>query len=339
MRFSVIISTYNRARRLEETLRALARQETRESWEAIVVDNNSTDDTRRVVLDAAAWFPVALRYIHEPTAGKYAAMNTGLAASRGDIIAATDDDACVDPDWLQRAAEGLERHACGFVGGRVDPLWDGPPPSWLDASSPLIRKVIALLDYGDTPREFGVGIGWPLGVNVAYRRSAFELAGPFDPSLGRKAGTLRSQSQREWHLRARAAGIRGFYVPDMRVQHEVVRERLEKQYFRRWYYWHGISRASLYYKWGFDPEEPEQIQHDQPIPHIFGMPRRLFPKALRAMRSWLWRLVRGDNRAFEYELWLCFFAGLAVQCRREWRHGFRSGIVAPAGAGKVQRAG
>ena len=171
--------------------------------------------------------------------------------ARGEIIAATDDDAVVDPEWLDRADAALTDLRCDFVGGPVTPLWHQPPPAWLDLSTPSIQKVLALLDYGAAVREFGVGIGWPLGVNIAYRREAFAKTGLFDPSLGRKAGTLRSQAQREWHLRARAAGCRGFYVPDMRVQHRVDAERLKKDYFRRWHYWHGISRARLYYRYGF----------------------------------------------------------------------------------------
>jgi len=324
MRFTVLICTHNRSRHLASTLEVLSRVVTSQPWEVIVVDNNSTDDTADLVRRAAASYPVELRYILERIPGKYAAMNTGIAAARGEIIVSTDDDAWVDPGWLDRAAEALERHQCGFVGGPVAPLWDGEPPAWLDASRPMLQKVIAIVDYGDAPREFGAGIGWPLGVNVAYRREVFKQAGLFDQTLGRKAGTLRNQSQREWHLRARAKGIRGFYTPDMRVQHRVAGDRLERQYFRRWYYWHGISRASMYYKLGFDLEEPERRQYDRPLPHFFGVPRGLWSKALVSLRSYAWRLLRGEaTRAFQYELWLCFFAGLVVQCTRERRAGFR----------------
>jgi glycosyltransferase involved in cell wall biosynthesis len=329
MRYTVVISTYNRARSLSETLVALAQIQTTRSWEVLVVDNRSTDDTAAVATAMAAGYPVELRYLYEPTSGKYHAMNTAVRAARGEIIAATDDDAVVDPQWLERADDALQSLQCDFVGGPVAPLWQRPPPAWLDLSAPAIQKVLALLDYGTAVREFGAGIGWPLGVNVAYRREAFAKAGLFNPSLGRKAGTLRSQAQREWHLRARGAGCRGFYVPDMRVQHRVEPERLERQYFRRWHYWHGISRARLYYGSGFDPEEPEAARYDRPLPSILGVPRRLFPKALASLRSWIWRGLRGHTaQAFEYELWLCFFAGLSRQCLRESPAAFGGGRLA-----------
>jgi glucosyl-dolichyl phosphate glucuronosyltransferase len=330
MRYTVIISTYNRADVLVSTLAALARLRTADPWEVLVVDNHSTDDTAAVVRGTARDYPVELRYIYEPAHGKYAAMNSAIAAARGDIIAATDDDAVVAPDWLDRAGAALDALQCDFVGGHVAPLWQQPPPPWLDLAKPSIQRVLALLDYGDGIREFGVGIGWPLGVNVAYRRSAFSRAGLFDPSLGRKAGTLRSQAQREWHLRARAAGCRGFYIPDMRVQHRVECERLQRQYFRRWHYWHGISRARLYYRYGFDPEEPEARRYDRPLPAVFGVPRHLIPKAIASLRSYVWRRLRGEEaQAFEYQLWLCFFAGLVRESLRESRHGFRSGTREP----------
>ena len=57
--YSVVIATYNRAGDLRDTLRSLAGLQPDGAWEVIVVDNNSTDDTRRVVEQAAATFPVA----------------------------------------------------------------------------------------------------------------------------------------------------------------------------------------------------------------------------------------------------------------------------------------
>src|SRR5688572_24040780 len=134
MRYTVVISTYNRARSLIETLAALSRIRTARSWEVLVVDNRSTDDTATAVQKVARGYPVELRYIYEPTPGKYRAMNTAVGAARGEIIAATDDDAVVEPEWLERVDEALLSLQCDFVGGPVAPLWQQPPPAWLDLS-------------------------------------------------------------------------------------------------------------------------------------------------------------------------------------------------------------
>jgi glycosyltransferase involved in cell wall biosynthesis len=315
MDVSIVICTANRAGDLRDTLGSLAQVRVTGPTELIVVDNRSTDDTRPVVAHAATSFPFPVRYLYEAEDGKYAALNTAIRAASGRVIAATDDDARFEVDWLERAVDGLHRYGCEFVGGRVLPLWGGIKPRWLAEDCGLHAKVIALLDHGPDVREFGRNISWPLGVNVAYRREVFERVGLFDNRLGRKTGTLRNQAQREWHLRARARGARGFYLPDMIVHHLVKSERLTKQYFRRWLYWHGISRAMLFQHGGFDMEEPElERSRHLGVRQIAGVPLPLVVKAARCARSTVWRTLRRQEKtAFEHELWLCFFAGIARQ--------------------------
>ena len=272
MTFSVVIATYQRADDVRDTLASLSRLRPAGDWEVIVVDNNSTDETRAVVERAAAAFPVRLRYVFEREQGRSPALNAGIRLADGDIVVTTDDDVRVESDWLDRARDGLDRLGADYVGGRVLPIWGRPRPAWLPDHGGKHWAVIALLDYGPEPIEFGARV--PLGVNMAFRRSAFERAGLLDPNTGRKAGTLLGQEVREWCIRARAAGLRGFYVPEMVVQHIIPASRLTKAYFRRWFYWRGISRAMLYQKAGLDMEAPERTTLDfRTVPHLFGVPR------------------------------------------------------------------
>jgi glycosyltransferase involved in cell wall biosynthesis len=314
LHISIVIVTANRADELGRTLASLARVRPVGECELLVVDNNSKDPTQKVVDDMRSAFPYDVRYIFVPTPGKYGALNTAIQISQADLVVATDDDARFEDDWLEQAVRGIERYDCDFVGGPVRPLWGARPPDWLPKGNGLHDKVIAVLDHGQNPRPFGKSISWPLGVNVVYRRSAFARAGLFDASLGRTAGTLRNQAQREWHLRAASAGLQGMYLPEMVVHHVVPPERLTKQYFRRWLYWHGISRAILFRQRGLDMENP-----DDPTPvagrrQLVGVPSHLIIKAIRSLRSLIWRTLTGDSiDAFERELWLCFFAGVVRQ--------------------------
>jgi GT2 family glycosyltransferase len=319
MTYSIVIATYNRAADLRDTLASLAGLRPNGAWEVIVVDNNSTDDTRQVVAAAAPGFPDPLRYLFEREQGRSPALNAGIRLAQGEIIVTTDDDVRVEADWLDRAAAGLERLGCDYVGGRVLPIWGGPRPAWLPNRGGKHWAVIALLDYGPEPIEFGARV--PLGVNMAFRRSAFDRAGLLDPHTGRKAGTLLGQEVREWCIRARAAGVRGFYVPDMVVQHIIPASRLNKKYFRRWFYWRGISRARLYAKSGLDMEAPERTTIDfRTVPHVFGVPRYLYRKALSSVVTWLTAALRGDAVAsFDHELWVWFFAGIVRQRWQEFR--------------------
>ena len=332
MTYSVVIATYNRAADLRGTLESLARLQPDGDWEVLVVDNNSTDDTRAVVEAASCRFPVALRYVFEREQGRSPALNAGIRAAAGDIIVTTDDDVRVEPDWLTRAGEALGRFQCEYVGGRVLPIWGGARPAWLPDRGGKHWAVIALLDYGPEPIEFGARV--PLGVNMAFHRRAFDRAGLFDPHTGRKAGTLLGQEVREWCIRARAAGVRGFYAPELSLRHIIPASRLNKSYFRRWFYWRGISRARLYASAGLDMEAPERTEIDfRRVRHVLGVPRYLYRKALSsAWQAFTAAIRRDTTAAFDHELWLWFFAGIVAE---RWPHRGRPApkpTVASAGA-------
>jgi glycosyltransferase involved in cell wall biosynthesis len=316
MKYSVVIATHNRATDLSATLGSLAGIRTAHEWEVVVADNNSTDATRQVVHDATARFPAPLRYVFESTPGRSAALNTAIANATGEIIVTTDDDVRVEPDWLDQAGAALDILRCDYVGGRVFPIWGGVRPEWLPEHGGRLWAVIALLDYGDEPFELTARM--PLGVNMAFRRNAFERVGGWDPRVGRKAGTLLGQEVREWCIRARAAGVRGFYAPNLSLRHIIPANRLNKRYFRRWFYWRGISRAMLYQQQGLDMENPQGARIDVArVAHIGGVPRYLFRTALGQVRDMVKAAIRGNHAAaFEYELWLWMFAGII---RQRWK--------------------
>jgi len=319
MKFSVVIATYNRADELPKTLESLAKLRVVDTWELILVDNNSSDNTRELVLKAAETFPVPLHYLQESEQGRSAALNTGIKASQGEIIAITDDDVRVEPDWLTNGARALQYFECDYLGGKALPIWGGKRPSWIPEGRSIHWAVIALLDYGPEPIPLGDYV--PLGVNMIFRRDAFDRAGLWDNTIGRKAGTLLGQEVREWVQRARAANVKGFYSPSLVIHHVIPAERLTKKYFRRWFYWHGISRAILYQTKGLDMESPESMELDfSTVPHIAGVPRYMYRTYLHSFLSMITALIRGDAvTVFANELELCFFAGVLKERWRERR--------------------
>jgi hypothetical protein len=112
----------------------------------------------------------------------------------------------------------------------------------------------------------------------------------------------------------------------MVVHHVVEADRLKKSYFRRWYYWHGISRAILFAKLGVDMDAPDDSHLDfSRVPQIAGVPRYMYRTLARHARDLAVSCVRRDAvSAFEHELWLCFFAGIA---RQRWTE--RKRIIPP----------
>ena len=157
-------------------------------------------------------------------------------------------------------------------------------------------------------------------MNVAYRRDCFDRVGDFDSQLGRVAGTLRNQAQREWHIRARNLGLRGRYLPAMAVRHVVDEERLNRWYFHRWLFWHGISRALMYEKHGLHLLEPEGFATHAQETHLFGTPLSLYRYgglgALSAAKRWM---SGRHDAALAYELAVSFALGVCWQRARAWR--------------------
>lgn len=102
-KLSVIISTHNRAADLRNCLTALSEQASNNdlNFEVIVVDNNSSDQTKELARSYSS-VDVRFKYFFEPEHGKSFALNRGLRESSGEIIAITDDDCIPEKDWLQK---------------------------------------------------------------------------------------------------------------------------------------------------------------------------------------------------------------------------------------------
>ncbi|MFA5411669.1 MAG: glycosyltransferase family A protein [Candidatus Omnitrophota bacterium] len=117
MIISVVIPTFNRAKILEEALTSLAAQ-TRIPDEVVVVDNNSSDNTKEVV--ESFNHGLKIKYVLEPTQGTSTARNTGIKNASGDIIVFFDDDCVADKEWLHYLEQPfLGDPFIGVVGGEI----------------------------------------------------------------------------------------------------------------------------------------------------------------------------------------------------------------------------
>jgi len=308
---TVLICTYNRAGRLGETLDTLAQTRFESGpplvWDVLVVDNNSSDDTRQAVASRVAGYPVPLRYLFEPRQGKSNALNTGLASTVSAIVAFTDDDVRVDARWLEAGCRPiLEDPTIDYTGGPVHPIWEREIPGWLDGTRSDLWGTIAILDYGTEPFVFEERRRIPIGANMAVRRSLFNRIGGFDSGLGRTGGSLLGQEQADFFCRSRAAGARGLYVPEMSLFHHVPASRLRREYFRRWWFWKGISKARLE---RVRPVTELGVDLSR-VPKIAGVPRYMFRSAITDAVGWFRALVaRRPEDQMRHAMMLCYFAG------------------------------
>jgi glycosyltransferase involved in cell wall biosynthesis len=310
---SLIIPTFNRAGLLGETLDGIAAHRTERrpgEWEVVVVDNNSTDDTRRIVASRQPRFPVPLRYLFEGTQGRSAALNAGVAATEAPVVVMTDDDVLVADGWLDAASGPLLDPASGvdYTGGPVSPIWERPRPSWLSGVKGDLWGTIAILNYGPVPFIFEERRRVPLGANMAVRRSLLERIGGFNNTLGRTGSTRRLLGQEvpELLARGRRVGARGLYVPAMSVRHHVPARRLTKQYFRRWWFGKGISRAQLDRLRDTD-ELGVNVAQARKLGHV-----PLFMLRQAALDAFAWLRTMDAEERFRREAMLCYFAGYVI---------------------------
>jgi glucosyl-dolichyl phosphate glucuronosyltransferase len=315
---TVLICTYNRAALLADTLDSLAPSLVDGlRWDVVVVDNNSSDDTPQVVTSRVHRFPGALRYIFEPRQGKSIALNTGLAATDAAIVLFTDDDVRVAEGWVDAACRPLlDDPTIDYTGGPVMPIWERPCPTWLNQTRSDLWGTLAILDYGQVPFIFEERRRVPLGANMAVRRSLIDRVGGFEPGLGRRGSSLVGQEQAEFFCRSRFVGARGLYVPAMAVYHHVPAKRLTRDYFRRWWFWKGVSKSRLEQRHPVT-EMGIDLSHVQTLA---GVPRFMFGSALRDLAGWLGTLVTWNTiERVRREMMLCYFAGYMTGVRRAER--------------------
>jgi glycosyltransferase involved in cell wall biosynthesis len=208
---SVVVCTYNRAGPLQRFLARIGELGTPRHdlpWELVVIDNNSSDDTRNVVERMRAQLPMPVAYHFEPRQGLSYARNAALKNARYDILAFTDDDCLFGSDWLQSiAGEFAADASLAILGGRVE----AAPGLPTDLSTRRGRERVEVKTLTDIRRNL-------IGCNMVLKRSLLRDVEPFDTRLG--AGTpCKAGEDSDYIYRALRSGRRIIYSPDVLIEH------------------------------------------------------------------------------------------------------------------------
>jgi glycosyltransferase involved in cell wall biosynthesis len=210
---SVIVPHLNQPLSLAKALRSLLDQDfDMGRIEVVVVDNGSAELPEAVV----AGFP-GVRLVTERTPGPGPARNLGVSLTSAPILAFTDADCVVAPDWAAViAARFAADPALEIIGGdvRVTAATPGQPTP---AEAYDLLFAFPQRRYIKHKRFSGAG-------NMAVRRAVFEAVGPF-------AG-IEVAEDTDWGQRAAAAGHRTVYAPEMVVYHPA-RQHMAELY-RKW---------------------------------------------------------------------------------------------------------
>lgn len=258
----MVVCTRNRGAHLRPTLdsvAAAALAETAVQVELVIVDNGSTDDTAAVISAFKAGSPIAVVDVVEPLAGLSRARNRGLSVATGEIIAFTDDDCRLEPDYFTDLAAHY-RNQQGLVlrGGRIEL---GDPT---DLPFTIKTDDLAATLSGETHPG-----GFIHGANMTAPRALFDKVGPFDVRFG--AGAVFSAAEdTDFILRTQEAGIPVEYVPDMAVRHYHGRKALS-----------DIAKLSRGYQVGNGALMAKHLRTNRLLP------RHLWWNTRNAMKEWV----------------------------------------------------
>jgi glycosyltransferase involved in cell wall biosynthesis len=241
MDVSAIIPTYNAAPILRRMLETLVRQNLPHDldWEALVIDNASSDNTPEVVGEFSDRCD-AVRYVCEKRQGLGHARNRGIAESSGELLCFFDQDVLVSPDYLRNANRFWKGGEWDLAGGRVLPHYEVTPPRWISAlPMKALEGPLSLYDRGD--RDFVLGEEVErvaIGANMLIGRPAIGTLGGFK-AADEAGNILRAGGDTDFFLRARREGLRIGYAGSCSVRHLVPKSRLTRRRFLNTAYLHA----------------------------------------------------------------------------------------------------
>lgn len=244
---TILLCTYNRAKILKPLIEALIKQvekQNRNDLEVLVIDNNSTDQTRSITtsLQNTCNF---LHYAFEGKQGLAKARNTGIKLAGGKVIAFIDDDIILDENWLNEILVCLSKYSYKAFGGKIIPLWEKEKPKYINLHGPFLlsQKIFPSHDNGDLEKFYPINKEEtnPIGANMWIYKELFTKYGNFREDLGRVGYGGIPCEDTEFCSRLLRAKETILYYPKAFVYHPVSTYRMSKEFIRSWHYKNGIS--------------------------------------------------------------------------------------------------
>jgi len=213
---SLIICTKDREESLQRCLNSLEKLHTPSTpIEIVIVDNRSTDGTSDIISQYkkdSKW-KVISAFCNEIGLGN--ARNTGVANSNGEILAFTDDDCLVEPNYFIQLCNQLEQNPTDFGGGQILLVNEDDDERIANMQFTDMKTLKTGVPY--------LRAGTIQGANMFVRREVFDAIGGFNPQMG--SGTPFSCEDIEFMARANSHEYIGRLFPSLIVHHDHRRRR------------------------------------------------------------------------------------------------------------------
>ena len=206
------------------------------SWELIIVDNNSSDNTKEVIDSFLNKSSLNVKYVIEKHRGLSHARNTGIQEASGNIIAFTDDDCIVDRYWITSISKEFHSdESIAGIGGRVllYNKMDRPVSIRVHEEREILSSTDRIVNL-------------MIGCNMAFARPVFDEIGIFDTDFG--AGSrFASTEDLDFLYRVYKKGLKIIYSPDILVYHNHGRRNDEQ--IRLVMKGYAVGRGAFYCKY------------------------------------------------------------------------------------------
>ncbi len=177
--FSIIIPSYNRSDELAELFESVCGLNfPKNSFEVIVADDGSTDDTPQLIKETQAKNEFTLRYYTQQKKGPGAARNLGMEKAKGDFFIFIDSDVILPSDWLKNIAETVNKEQADAFGG---------PDTYLKSFPPLLKAInytmTSFITTGGLRGKKGKMLAkyYPRSFNMGLSRELWQKIGGFHP--------------------------------------------------------------------------------------------------------------------------------------------------------------
>ncbi len=237
---SAVVCAYTDARRelLDNSIEAILAQLSAEDQLVVVIDFNDEllDRVSKQYGSRAKVVP------NTNERGICGARNAGIGASNGDVVAFVDDDAQVQPGWLELLRTNYRDPAVAGVGGNAQPVWPIERPPWFPTEFDWVVGCSHRgLPVDPTP------VRNLLGCNMSFRRTALDSVGGFNSTIGQVGTSLDRCDETELCIRLNQKSPASLLLldPGIKVRHWVSDDRTRPAYFLRRCFWEGLSKQRL----------------------------------------------------------------------------------------------
>jgi glycosyltransferase involved in cell wall biosynthesis len=238
----VVVCTYNREKLLPGCLESLANQSADKTlYEVLVIDNNSSDNTRDVANEFVGKFP-NFRSLFEKNQGLSHARNLGVNEAAADYVGFIDDDARAKENWIETALKIIDEKQPHIFGGPAYPIFKDGKPGWFKDEYGI---------RGDMGQSGWLEKGFIIGTNIIFKKSLLKEYGGFDPQLGMKGDEIGYHEETRIVFRALKEKKKVYYSKELAVKDQLPDYKKSLAFF-------------IYskYKAGFDGLEPVNIEFD-----------------------------------------------------------------------------